>query len=248
MTRFVREFAIGFTCFFRGLALLSTTPALWPYAFMPFVLGLCLFFGGFWWIAGRLSGWVQGLLHLISSLEGTYFSILYWMSLVIIWPAVIFALIYGVFVLSRLLAAPFHALLAERALIELEVIEERPFHFVEWLRLSMRMLAQSLIKTGAFATIGLVLLLFSLVPLANILAVVGFLLIAAFDCTDYSLEAIHLTFRERVCLVRRHFSYFCGFAASLGLVFLIPGFNFFLLPAAVAGGSDLLGRIRQPNE
>ncbi len=242
----IRQFAIGFTCFFRGLALLTSTPALWPYAFLPFMIGLSLFFGGFWWIAGRLSDWVQGLLQFVSSLEGAYFSILYWISLMIIWPAVVFALIYVIFVLSRLLAAPFHALLAERALIELEVIENRPFRFGEWLRLSIRMIVQSLLKTGAFAAVGLVLLLLSLIPLANILAAIGFLLIAAFDCTDYSLEAVHLTFRERIRLVRDNFAYFCGFAASLGLVFLIPGFNFFLLPAAVAGGSDLLGRIRKP--
>jgi uncharacterized protein involved in cysteine biosynthesis len=47
----------------------------------------------------------------------------------------------------------------------------------------------------------------------------------------------------RFAFFRQHFAVFVGLGVSLGLVFLIPGLNFFVLPASVAGGADLVRRL-----
>lgn len=243
MTDAVSRFAIGFSSFFRGAGLLARSPRLWPFAVTPFLIGSVLLVWGLVWafsnLGGLVSGWVMGTEFAPEAIRG----ILRWVVLILIWPVAFIGLFYMTFLVTKVIAAPFHALLAERALIELKGIEDRPFVVREWLKISVRMFWVSLLKAFLFAVLGAILLLASFIPVVNLFAAFGFLLIVAFDCADYSFEARQMGLRERLRYFRSNLWYFFGFASSLGLVFFIPGFNFFMFPAAVAGGSDLVTSI-----
>jgi len=234
------DFADGFWSFARAIRLMARTRRLWPFALIPFVFGLGLVFYGLSWGVSNLPILVEMVLLQIASLSGLYFTTIYWIALILIWPAFLIALIYSIFLSTRLIAGPFHALLAERALMTLGVLKEQPFAFGPWLQLTARMFIVSLLRTILFAFAGLLLFIVSLIPGLNFLAVMGFCLILAFDSADYSFEAMQMGLRKRLSFFLAHFWRFSGLAVGLGLVFLIPGFNFFLFPLAVVAGSDVI--------
>lgn len=242
ITSFAR-FLIGFGMFFRGVRLLARAPKLWPFAIAPFLIGTAVLIAGMVWAFGNvgpmISAWAVGIEAAPEFLR----SALHWAVLLLMWPIALVAVLYGSYILTKVIGSPFHALLAERALIALGDIEDKPFQMIPWLRVSARMLLVSLLKTLLFAVLGATLFVATWIPIVNIFAAFGFLLIVSFDCVDYSFEAKQMGFRGRLRYFRDNLPYFCGFAVSLGLVFFIPGFNFFLFPAAVTGGSELFHRI-----
>lgn len=242
MSGMLDEFASGFASFFRGFVLLARTPRLWPFALAPFFIGIAIMVSGFFWAIGNLPALMQGLLFKIESLTATYFPFVYGVVMILVWPAFLMALLYAVFLLAMLIASPFHAVLAERSLIALTVLKNEPFQFMRWLRSTVHMIVVSVLKVLIFTVVGLALFVLSFIPLVNFVAGFGFLLVITFDCTDFSFEALQMGLRARLRYFFSNFMRFSGFAAALGLVFLVPGFNFLLMPVAVVGGSDLVSR------
>lgn len=243
MTLSANPFFDGAGCFFRGIGLLWRRRTLWPYALAPFVIGSAVLVWGLVWAFGNLGGWIASWTMTWSFVPPDLQAAAYWAAAILLWPAFLVALFFCTYLFTKIVASPFHALLAERALIELNEVEDRPFELMRWLRVSVRMFLVSILKTGIFATVGAALFVASFVPFLNVIAAFGFLLIVAFDSTDYAFEALQWGLRERVRFFRDHITYFFGFAAALGLVFFVPGFNFLLFPAAVVGGSELVHRI-----
>jgi uncharacterized protein involved in cysteine biosynthesis len=90
---------------------------------------------------------------------------------------------------------------------------------------------------------GGVLFVFTFIPIFSTLAGICFLMLAAADISDYALEVLELKLSQRVRFFLDHFAVFLGFGMTMGVVFLIPGLNFFLLPASVAGASELVSRL-----
>lgn len=250
MKRFATDFWMGLFAPLRGLHLLATRRHLRVLAILPFLLSVLIFVvGGFFGLhslllpyAPVLSAKIIGFLGGATVMSG----FLYWLALLVfVWPVLLFTLLYGLYLASRICAAPFFSLLAERVLIEEKVLPDAPFRIFPWLGASVRMFVVSLGKALVFTVLGAVLFFLSFIPVVNIFSSIGFLLIVAFDMTDYSFEALQLGLRRRFALFKSHFAVFLGFALALGLVFLIPGLSFFLFPASVAGGSDVVRRLIQ---
>ncbi len=237
------RFAAGFGAFFRGFGLLGRTPGLWPFAVAPLAIGMTFLVSGLVWAFGHAGAWIGSWAAGLEFAPEALRTPLYWAAVIFSWPVLLLAVLYVSYLFTKLVGSPFYALLAERSLIALALLEDKPFRFVPWLRVSARMFVVSLLKTLLFAMFGALLFVATWIPGVNLAAAFGFLLIVSFDCADYSFEAMQMGFRDRLRYFREHFAYFCGFAGSLGLVFFVPGFNFFLLPAAVAGGSELVRRI-----
>ncbi len=241
----MKSFHAGFFSIFRGAGLLWNFGRLRLYAIIPFIIGLVMLCLGIRWGVHHLAKIIEYLLMNVMVLSGAYLGIAYYVGIILAWPAFLIATVYGVFVATKLVASPFNSLLAERALIELKVIQNEPFHLWRWVLLAIRMLFVSILKSVVFLLIGIVLFVLSFVPGLNLLAALGFFLIVAFDSVDYSFEALQFGFQRRFWFFRDHFAAFVGMALSLSLVFFIPGLNFLLFPAAVAGGSDLVRRLQQ---
>jgi uncharacterized protein involved in cysteine biosynthesis len=174
---------------------------------------------------------------------GVWATTIYILTLILIWPASLFFLLYGLFVVNKVIAAPFLALLAEYHLIEAGVLADRPFHLRHWLAVGAKMFFVSLIKSIVFTILGVFLFFVSFIPVLNVVAVSGALLIVAFDLSDYAFEALQMGFRERIRFFLANLSTFSGIATAMGLVFFVPGLNVFSFPACVAGATDVVRRI-----
>lgn len=243
----MRDFTTGFAVPFRGVGLLLSKRRLRLLGIVPiFMTAATLILGvafAFPLLSANLPVFVQSALVFVGmAATGWLTSIFYWLSLILLWPAALFALVYFLFVISRVLATPFYALLAEAVLVETGLIQDRPFRVREWLAISARMLMVSLGKLVIFVVLGATLFLFSFLPGLGLLTAFGFLLMASFDIVDVSLEAMQIGLRDRIRFFRGEFSSFAGLAMVLGLVFLVPGLNFFIFPASIAGGSEIIRR------
>lgn len=253
--KFISAFFIGFSSPFKGLQLILSNRRLFRTALLPFLLTAAVFIAGlimgFPLLAYYIPLMTIGSLSYIGVGGGSiWYTILYWVIAVLVWPAAIFGLFYALFLASRLIAAPFFAYLAEHVLIERGLIEDRPFEFVDFIVTNWRLLGVSLFKVLIFLLLGFCLFILSFFPGLGLLTGFGYLLMAAFDVVDMSFEGMRLSFDERVQVFREELPSFFGLAMVMGLVFLVPGLNFFLFPAAVAGGSEIIqyrfdrGRVR----
>lgn len=237
------QFMNGFFSPARGLALILSRPRIRLFAILPFGLTAVIFIGGgvssFRYLSVLVPSAVESALGFLGVHPGPF---VYWPLWIIAWLAAVFAVFYGLFILTRLIAAPFYGLLAERVLIEEGALPDEPFRLGPWLGIMLRMLGVSIARAVLFTAIGVVLFAMSFIPMLGFLSATGFLLIVALDLADYAFEALRMSLRQRLRFFRCHFPVFLGFALALGLVFLIPGLNFFLFPASVAGASDLVRR------
>lgn len=169
-----------------------------------------------------------------------------WAITFVLWIAGAFASI-AVLVISyataRMLAGPFLSLLAERILKEDGLAPE--LSATQQLRLMAKMFWVSLNKGVVFFALGIAFFIFSLVPLLNVAAGLGLLLLLAFDTIDYSLEIYGLTLAERWAFVRKNLAAFAGVVVAIAFVLWIPVVNVLLFPALVAGAAELTGRLRR---
>ncbi len=242
---FVQAFFIGFGAPFAGVQLILSNRRLFRTALLPFLLTAFVFIAGlaagFPFLVQHIPLMAAGGLALIGlSSSSIAYAILYWIIVVLAWPAALFGLIYVLFLISRLIATPFYAYLAERVLIERGLIPDRPFEFIDFIVTNWRLLGVSLVKVVVFLIAGCLLFILSFFPGLGLVTGLGYLLMAAFDVVDISFEGMRLGLRERVRIFREELPSFLGLATMMGLVFLVPGLNFFLFPAAVAGASDII--------
>jgi CysZ protein len=248
MTSPLSGFAIGALTLSRGLSLIFSSGRIRRWALVPFLLGLLvLVIGmtfGITFLAGLLPSMAAMGVGWTGIAAGSWLNgALYWLVLVLAWPVALLALFYFLFLLVRVVASPFYSFLAEVVLIENGTLTESSFRMGHWFRTSVRMFKVSLVKLVLFTLIGVLLFILSFLPGFGVITGYCFLLMAAFDAVDASFEALQMGFRDRIRYFRGNLSVFSGMAVTMGLVFLIPGLNFFLLPSAVAGGADLVRRL-----
>ena len=239
-------FALGFSAPVRGLRLIAKHPKLMAAALIPFLVGLAvILFGAFFgiaFLAGLLPNLVDSILAAMRlSEDSMIFVFLYWFTLILAWPMALAALLYFLFMIARLIAAPFFAFLAEKVLQE--VAPAKKFHPIRWMRTSGRMFVVSFMKLLIFTIVGAALFILSLIPGLGLFTGFGFLLLLAYDIVDGSLEVFELSSKQRWSFFRDNFGFFSGLALALGLAFLIPGLNIVLLPIAIAGSADVVRQL-----
>jgi uncharacterized protein involved in cysteine biosynthesis len=246
--KFFGKLTLGFLAPLIGASLIMTQPSLRRLALLPFLITVLVFvFGlamGLPFITGLVAPFTHWLLTLfgvrLTSSNGEVFARI---IPFLIWPALALSLIYVLLTLTRLFASPFYGLLAERVLMKQGVLTEEKVDALKWVKKQSRLTRAALIKAVLFLLIGLILGFLSFIPGLGLFTGFAFLVLLAYDVVDYSLEALAWSYEQRVDFFRQHFAVFLGLGASLGLVFLIPGLNFFVLPASVAGASDLVRRM-----
>jgi uncharacterized protein involved in cysteine biosynthesis len=232
----------------RGLGLIMSHRRLGLYAITPFVISFLIFLvlGGWWlvYLWGAMPAIGHRLVEFVApQASATTATFLFVLALVLFWPAALFLLLYSLFIVNKIVGSPFHALLAEHILIEEGVLEDRPLGVGHRLIAVIQMFLVSLVKSLVFIAIGVILFFVSFIPVLNFLAAFGAFLLVAFDLADYAFEALEMDFSRRVKFFTDNLATFSGIAVAMGLVFFIPGLNFFLFPACVAGASDVVRRI-----
>lgn len=226
------EFMTGFFYWWRGWKRLWQSRALGFYAFLPLCLAGLFFFSVFWITLFHLSGWTKMVIDSFAMANEwvAYLRYPIWVTLFVF---SLFCLVYLSYLVHVILCGPFYTLLAERALKDMG----KPTVSGFWL--SLRMVRVSLVKSLFFLFLGLGILLFSLVPVLNVVSVIMVLMILAFDTMDYSFEAMGLGFRQRLRYFINHIPQWVGMAVSLSLTLLIPGLTLLILPGAVVGAAQI---------
>lgn len=235
------RFWLGVSSPFRGVRWVFQKRELMFWALAPFVVSLIVFVLGIGWAISMLSAqvpaWATWAALAVGAADG---GLIWWLLAIGLWPMGLVASGLLLYVIAKLIAAPFLALLAERALIQFQAKADLPFAFGHWMRLSARMLAVSLVKALIFGALAGVLFVCSFIPGLNILAVIGFAIIVAVDLFDYSFEGMEWGLGARWQFLLAHKSQVLGLAFSLGGLMLIPGLNMLIVPAAVVGGAEML--------
>ncbi len=232
------RYSRGMAFVFQGIKAIFGIPGLLVWAVIPFVIdGLILIFG---FSVGRekVSAWkTQALERIFSDSSGWAYALLSPLLGFFFWVVFVGLLLYATFLLSTVIAAPFNAIMAEKTLVHYGLLKSSSSYGSAWLTNSLRMFMVSMVRSFVFALIGIILFVFSFIPLVNVLAVFGLTLIMAFDSMDYSFEAQQMGLAQRFKYFRNHLPEFSGMATMLSLSLLVPGLTLLLLPAAVVGGS-----------
>ncbi|MCB0363968.1 MAG: EI24 domain-containing protein [Bdellovibrionaceae bacterium] len=240
----VRRTARGFSFLTEGLRLIRDNPDLRKWAVVPFVIDLILVVAGFLGGSALLPGWVAaGVGWVIPATTGWIFSVFYYPVLFFFWLVFLIVWVYLIYLLASVVAAPFNAILAERTLMKIGMIAERPFNMAKWTATSVKMMVTALIKAGVFLILGIFIFALSFVPVLNVLSSYLALMVMSFDSMDYSYEILELNLRERLKVFKQVFPEANGMAGAFAVTLLLPGLTLLAMPAAVVGGASILSSV-----
>jgi uncharacterized protein involved in cysteine biosynthesis len=249
----VGDFGRGLSHARAGLLYLMKNKSLIKWAVAPLLVGFLLFFvfivSGF----GLISGWVASALAVVSSglgwigLGGVTFLMTFANVVIsgLLWVIYLVVVIYGTYLITTIVAAPFNSLLAEQTLMVAGAIEDKKFEVGRWVSVTLKMLMIGIVKSIIFLLLGLIIFACSFVPILNIISSFCALLIIAFDSMDYSFEILEMSLSQRFRFFQNHFLHFSGAASFLGLTLFIPGITLLILPFSVVGSAVALAEMRK---
>ena len=237
----VRRTAKGFSFLADGMRIIRDYPSLRKWVVVPLSIDVLLVIAGFLGGTAMLPGFVaSGVGWVLPVTTGVIFSIFYYPILIFFWLVFLVVWIYLIYLIASVIAAPFNSILAERALMEIGVIEDRPFNMAKWTATSVKMMITALIKGVVFLILGIVIFALSFVPVLNILSSYFALMIMSFDSLDYSYEILELNLRQRLKVFRQLFPEATGMSGAFAVTLLLPGLTLLAMPAAVVGGACVL--------
>ena len=245
---FAHRFRLGFNSLQRGLGSLKQHPELKKYLILPIVIDILVVLAVFFGLFSQLAGWINWAVGLLISPESALFGWLYYPMWVIAGIALVVICLYMGFVLATIFAAPFNSLLAEKTL-DLKGVD-RPLGsgLAGMVMYTLRMLWLGLVKGIIFRLVAIILAILSLIPVVNILATIGVLLIMSFDTLDYSFEALGMNLRQRFLFAEKHVPELLGIATILGLTLVLPGLTLILLPIMIIGAGDIFSEAKSQGE
>ncbi len=232
---------IGIAHLLEGAKLIASEKSIRKWAIVPFMIDILLVISGIGFGLASISGWVTSALAFVGLTGGGFFaSLLFYLFSAVLWVGYLIVVIYGTFLVATVVAAPFNSLLAERTLMHLGVIEEKPFRLGAWISTSLKLLMIGLIKSMIFAFVGIFIFIASFIPILNIASSYVALLIMSFDSMDYSFEVREFGLRKRFHYFQSRFPEFTGMAGSLALTIVVPGLTLLVLPCSVVGAAIVM--------
>lgn len=243
MAKFVVSAAHGFAFVISGIKYVNKNRSLIKWILIPLLVNTVLFSLFMYYFLAMAKVWTtDSIEYLNSTFLHSVITYFYYPILFVIGSLMILVSFLLIYIVSSIVSAPFHSLLAERTLMSLGAIQQRPFQFTVWIGLTFKMLFVSLIKAMFFLFISLVLTILSFVPGLNVVAAFGTLMMLAFDFFDYSLELMELNFSQRMKFGKNNLTTLTGMAGFLAISFVLPGSILFLSPFAVVGGALLIAK------
>ena len=248
MQNLIPKFILGFKAPINGFKLIKNNSKLLQLSLAPFVISLALVIIGlilaFQFSFGAFPMFLTSLFFpqatvltsgIIATLIKFFLNVTTYIVISILW-------LFLMLVLLNIICIPFHSLLAERTLKDLNALPQKPFSISDWIKTCIRMFFISTTRTIILLIIGLIPFLLSFfVPGLSILAGFIGLLIITSDCLDYSLELLEFSLKERFSVFKKHFVEFTGFCCFFGI---IPVINLLLLPVAVVGATWLAVQLK----
>ncbi len=236
------KFTDGIRCLFSGLWWMVTTPAAWPLALVPMILGILMTAVLSAISIGFVPGWVADAIGPTSSTVAGVGTMLLQVVGTIL--AVLASALIG-FALAQPLSGPAMEGIVRRKEAEFGA----PTRPTASIGIEIYRSLQSLAVSYMFG-IPAIIVLFGLsliVPYAAFVLLPLKLLVAAFtiawDLCDYPLSVRGLRMSTRAGTVWRHRGAVLGFSIGLALAALVPCVLFLLLPGGVAGATKLMWQI-----
>ncbi len=248
MRNLIPRFILGFKAPINGFKLIKNNTKLLHLSIAPFAISLVLViiglilafefsFGTFPMFLSFLFSPKTAILSsgIVATIAKLLLNVTTYIVISILW-------VFIMMILVNIICIPFHSLLAERTLKDLNALEQKPFSISNWLKTCARMFFISIIRTSVLLIIGLVPFLLSFfVPGLSILAGFIGLLIITSDCLDYSLEILEFDLKKRFSIFKKYFIEFTGFCCFFGIM---PVINLLLLPVAVVGAAWLVVQLK----
>lgn len=226
----------GIGYLFRGFGLLPE-PGIRKFVLIPLMVNILLFTGAIWLLMNEFDNWVGYWLAQLPE----WLSFLDWL----LWPLfavlVLVTVYYGFTMVANLIAAPFNGLLSEKV----EKLQQgRELTDEGWkglVAMIPRAMQRELAKLAYYLPRLLLLLVFSFIPVVNVIAPLLWFLFGAWmmaiQYCDYPMDNNKVSFKDmkRRLAERRLTSVSFGALVQLGM--MIPVVNLVLMPAAVIGAT-----------
>ncbi|OGT56555.1 MAG: sulfate transporter CysZ [Gammaproteobacteria bacterium RIFCSPHIGHO2_12_FULL_43_28] len=234
----MNNFFLGIHYFLSGFRLIAK-PGVRRFVIIPVSLNIVFFIGLFLVLrhfASELNGWI--FTHLPGFLR--WLSIIFWLLFFI---SFFLVLIYFFVMMANIISAPFNGLLAEKVEIYLtgQVLVKRSM--LETIKDVPRMIGRQLaVLIYSLPRLLLLLILFFIPVIQLVAALLWFIFSAwlmAMTYTDYPSDNHRVSFRQLRDWLRQRRLLALGFGMSVLMVSMIPVLNFFVIPVAVAGATNL---------
>jgi CysZ protein len=229
-------FGAGAAAFFGGFRILFGTMRAWPYAAVPVLVGLGLFF----------TFSIASTFLLIGQIERWFGAEGWWIPIVQVLVSIV-AVIVSAFValaLAQPASGPALEALSRVTERELGIPEHTPTPFLTDVA---RATGSAMLGLAGGMLAFIVLLLIGLIPGAVIVTVplkfVAAALFIGWDLCDYPLSVRGMPLGERLRFVGSHFGAVLGFSAGVAVIALIPCGFLLVLPAGVCGATRLVAEI-----
>ena len=253
MRKFFSKFFIGFSSGIVGFKLIIKNTSLLRTSIMPFIISICLVIAGLVFgykiLVSLLSLFVPNfLISFFSSLipQGFFYNLIGSVIGIVGYLVFVIFWIFLMFLLINIICIPFHSLLAEKTLINLQAFKQKPFSLINWSKTWVKMFLISIARTIIILIIGVVTFLMSFIfPGFSIFTGFVGLLILTSDCLDYSLELLEFGLIERFTIFKKYFAELFGFCCFFAI---LPGLNLLLMPVAVVGASWLIVKLNIENK
>ena len=231
-------FAAGFSYPFKAGHFLISNPRLLVYVLIPFLINMIVFAGAVWFGLGFFEETVTAM---IPQGDEWYWSVLYyfiWVVAVIATAVICFFLFT---VVGNLIAAPFNDLLSEKTEMMLTGKQsDEPFRLGVFLRDSLHILLDDLLKIAAFVAGMLILFGFFLLPAVgpifySVLSILWTALFLVVEYTGFIFARHKLKFRDQRQFIRERKLASVGFGLGSLCLLAIPFLQFFTIPLGVIG-------------
>jgi CysZ protein len=232
-----RSLWYGVTLPYVALRLILATPVLMFWSLLPIVLTLILYV----YFIGALQDWA--LLQVTEHFQAWGWSREGWT----VWVASLVTRLVLILVgavtftfTSTMVASPFNDVLAEKT----ESRATPPLAPVTGTGLAqqLRLIWIDLVKTIAATAAGVIAILFSWIPVVNVVAFVAVFLLVCFQYTSYPQTRRRERLGAGMHFLIRHAWSCAGFGAAITFLYAIPFVSSFALPLAVVGGTLLVAR------
>lgn len=224
----------------RGFRMLGK-PGIRRFVWVPLTINIAIFSALLAYSVNRFSAWVNYLLQLIPD----WLNFLQWL----LWPVFILLLlvivVFSFTIVANLISAPFNGLLAEQ--VEQQVAQQRPPSASDsiWQTVASlpRALGRELAKLLYTLPIALLIWILTLIPTVNVISPLLWLVwgawMMAIQYGDYPADNNRVKFKRFRRLLASQRLTSLGFGAAVLGVTMVPGLNFFVIPAAVCGATLL---------
>jgi len=232
-----RSLWYGVTLPYVALRLILATPVLMFWSLLPIVLTLILYV----YFIGALQDWA--MLQVTGHFQAWGWSPEGWAvwlaSLVTRLVLILVGAVTFTFT-STMVASPFNDVLAEKT----ESRATPPLAPVigTGLAQQLRLIWIDLVKTIAATAAGVMAILFSWIPVVNVVAFVAVFLLVCFQYTSYPQTRRRERLGAGMYFLVRHTWACAGFGAAITFLYAIPFVASFALPLAVVGGTLLVAR------